>query len=99
MTAIGEAVTPTKLVRIVVARLPKSWEVFGDDVTYRENLPNWGRFWDDCVQHEIHKTINGGVKITDEEDVALTVRGKNKGKAKKEDSLYGANGKEMKKKK
>ena len=57
--------------------LGKSWEVFGDVVTSRENLPNWDRFWNNCVQHEIRNTGSGGVKIADEEDVALTARGKN----------------------
>ena len=99
MTAIGEAVAPTELVKIVVAGLLKSWEVFGDVVTSRENLPNWDRFWDDCVHHEIQKTGGGGVKIADEEDVALTARGENKGKAKKGASSDGAKGKEKKKKK
>ena len=70
-----------------------------DVVTSRQNLPNWDRFWDDCVQHEIRKTDNGGVKIADEEDVALTARGKNKGKAKKGASSDGAKGREKKKKK
>ena len=77
LTAIGEVVAPTELVRIAVAGLSKSWEVFGDAVSSRENLPRWDRFWDDCVQHEIQKTSSGGVKIVDEEDVALTTRGKN----------------------
>ena len=98
-TAIGEAAAPIELVRIAVAGLPKSWEVFGDAVTSRENLPNWDKFWDDCVQHEIRKIDSGGVKIADQEDVALTSRGKNKRKAKKGASSYGAKGKEKKKKK
>ena len=94
LTAIGEVVAPTKLVRLALARLPKSLEVFGDTVTSKENLPNWDKFWDDCVQHEIQKTCSGGVKIADEEDVALTTRGKNKGKAKKGASSDGAKEKE-----
>eukprot|EP00253_Pinus_taeda_P001527 PITA_01527 len=98
LTAIGETVASTELVRIAVARLPKSWEVFGNVVTSRENLPNWDRLWDDCVQREIRKTSSGGVKIADEEDVALRAKGKNKGKAKKRASLDGAKGKEKKKK-
>lgn len=44
LTASGEVVAPIELVRIIVAGLPKSWEVFGDAVTSRENLPNWDRF-------------------------------------------------------
>eukprot|EP00253_Pinus_taeda_P003752 PITA_03752 len=99
LTAIGEAIAPTELVRIVVAGLPKSWEVFGDVVTSRENLLNWDRFSNDCVQHEIQKTSSGGVKIADKEDVALISKGKNKGKAKKGASSDGAKGKEKKEKK
>ena len=64
-TVIGEAIAPIELVRIAVAGLPKSWEVFGDAVTSRENLSNWDRFWDDCVQHEIRKIGSSGVKIAD----------------------------------
>lgn len=51
------------------------------------------------MQHEIWKTSSGGVKIANEEDVALTARGKNKGKAKKGASSDGAKGKKKKKKK
>ena len=51
------------------------------------------------MQHEIRKTGSGGVKIVDEEDVALIAREKNKGKAKKGASSDGAKGKEKKKKK
>ena len=50
------------------------------------------------MQHEIQKTGNGGVKIADEEDVALIAKGKNEGKAKKGASSDGAKGKEKKKK-
>jgi len=35
LTAIGEAIAPIELVRIVVVGLPKSWEVFGYVVTSR----------------------------------------------------------------
>ena len=35
------------------------------------------------MKREIRKTGSSGVKIVDEEDVALTDMGKNKGKAKK----------------
>ena len=51
------------------------------------------------MQHEIRNTGSGGVKIADEEDVTLTSRGKNKGKAKKGASSDGAKGKEKLKKK
>eukprot|EP00253_Pinus_taeda_P032436 PITA_32436 len=50
-------------------------------------------------QHEIRKTGSGGVKIANEEDVALIARGKNKGTVKKGASSDGAKGKEKKKKK
>ena len=76
MTVIYEAISPIEIVRIVVVGLSNYWEVFGDVVKSRDNLPNWDIFWDDCVQHEIQKTSSGGVKIADEEDVALTARGK-----------------------
>ena len=51
------------------------------------------------MQHEICNTGSGWVKIANEEDVALTSRGENKGKAKKGASSYGAKRNEKKKKK
>ena len=51
------------------------------------------------MHHEIQKIGSGRVKITNEEDLALTAKGKNKGKAKKGAPSDGAKGKEKKKKK
>ena len=49
----------------------------------RENLPSWDRVCDDFVQEETQRGFlqsNGSTSRGDEEDVALTAKGKKKNK-------------------
>ena len=93
LAAIGEAIPTTKLVRIAVNGLPRSWLNFADGVCARETLPTWERFWDDCIQTEIRKGQLGAAKpVEQDEDVALVAGGK-KGKGKKQTSTSGGGGK------
>ena len=59
LAAIGETVAKTELVRTTLHGFPKSWEVFVEGIVARENLPDWNRFWCDCVQNEIHRSHSG----------------------------------------
>ena len=89
LAAVGEIIAPTELVRIALNNLPKTWENFVDGIVARENLPNWERLWDDCIQNEIRKNHLGEAKQVEEDDnVALLARGK-KGRAKKQASNSG----------
>jgi len=89
LAAAGEIIAPTELVRISLDGLPKTWENFVDGIVARENLPDWERLWDDCIQNEIRKNHLGAAKQVEEDDnVALLARGK-KGRAKKQASNSG----------
>jgi len=59
LTAVGEDIPPTELVRIAVNGLPRSWMNFANGVCVRETLPTWERIWDDCIQTEIKKVSLG----------------------------------------
>jgi hypothetical protein len=62
LAAIGEEVEKTELVRLTLQGLPKNWEVFVEGIIAKENLPDWERLWDDCIQNEIRRNSNGAAK-------------------------------------
>jgi hypothetical protein len=71
---------------------PASWEPFVKGICARENLPNFERLWDDCIQEETQMESKANKKGGDE-NLALfgqtnKGRGKrpNKGKGKSEES-------------
>ena len=52
-------------------------------IVAKENLPSWDRLWDDFVQEETQRVLVQGISSTgreDEENVALTTKGKKKSK-------------------
>ena len=53
LAVVGEIIAPSKLLRIALNGLPKTWQNFVDGIVARENLPDWERLWDDCIQNEI----------------------------------------------
>ena len=65
LVAIGVATDAPKLVRTALNGVTAPWAVFVQGLVARENLPSWDRVCDDFVQ---------------EEDVALTAKGKQKSK-------------------
>eukprot|EP00253_Pinus_taeda_P028205 PITA_28205 len=71
LAAIGEIIAPTELVRIALNGLPKTWENFVDGIVARENLPDWERLWDDCIQSEIRKNHLGATKKVEEDDCGI----------------------------
>jgi hypothetical protein len=52
LAAIGEKMEDVELMNVALNGLPKSWEPFVKGVCARENLPDWQRLWDDCIQEE-----------------------------------------------
>ena len=57
------------------------WVLFVKALVARENLPTWQRICDDFVQEETRRGLVQGSAFTsreDEEDVALTTKGKKK---------------------
>eukprot|EP00253_Pinus_taeda_P031070 PITA_31070 len=98
LVAVGEIIAPTELVRIASNGLSKTWENFVDGIGDQENLLDWERLWDDCIQNEIRKNHLGATKQVEEDDnVALLARGK-KGRAKKQASYVEAKAKKKNKK-
>ena len=95
---IGETVAEIELVHITLHGFPKSWEVFVEGIVARENLPDWNRLWSDCVQNEIHRSHSGTGKHEEEENVALTTKGR-KGKSKQGASSSDKKGKGRQEKK
>ena len=63
-----EVVTqPTSRV-IFPETLPKTSNIFLDEVVTRENLPTWETLWDDCIQNQIKKNHLGAAKPVQEDD-------------------------------
>jgi hypothetical protein len=52
LAVVGEKVEDTKLVNMALNRFPASWEPFVKGIYTRENLTDFERLWDDCIQEE-----------------------------------------------
>jgi len=67
--------------------LPKSWEPFFKGVCSRENILDWKRLWDDCIQEETQEESKSNKQeYEDDENLSLvskTWKGKGKGSNKK----------------
>jgi hypothetical protein len=49
-----------ELMNVALNGLPKSWEPFVKGFYARENLPDWQRLWDDCIQEETREESKVG---------------------------------------
>ena len=81
LAAVREVVPGSELVRTALNGVAKPWVVFVEAIVARENLPSWGRICDDFVQEETRRGLLQGSSSTsreDEENVALTAKGKKK---------------------
>jgi hypothetical protein len=86
LAAIGEKTEDAELVNVALNGLPKSWEPFVKGVCARENIPDWQRLWDDCIQEETREESKGNKQGGSEENLALvskTRKGKGKSSSKK----------------
>jgi hypothetical protein len=52
LAAVGEKIADAELVNMALNGFPTSWEPFVKGICARENLPKFGRLWDDCIQEE-----------------------------------------------
>ena len=83
LATVGVVVTGPKLVRTALNGVTAPWAVFVQGLVARENLPDWDRVCDDFVQEETRRGFlqsNGSTSRGDDEDVALTSKGKKKSK-------------------
>ena len=81
LAAVGEVVLGSELVRTSLNGVAKPWAIFVEAIVARENLSSWDRLWDDFVQEETWRGLVHGSSYTsreDEENVALTAKGKKK---------------------
>ena len=71
-----------ELVRVALNGFSQPWHDFMCAVVAKENLPSWARLWDDFTQEELRSssTSTGQQNATDEENVALSAKSKNKSK-------------------
>ena len=89
LAAIGEKSEDAKLVNVALNGLPKSWEPFVQRVCARENILDWKRLWDFCIEEETQEESKSNKQGGSEENLALvskTRRGKGKGSSKKGNS-------------
>lgn len=85
MSAVGDQILETELVRTALFGVASTWSTFVQVVVGRENMPSWDRFWDDFIQEEIRRGFvrgNSSMGGEVEENVALATKGK-KGKSMK----------------
>ena len=81
LTAVGETISDSEMVRISLKGFTKRWDVFVKCIVGRETLPNWSRLWDDFTHEEIREGALGGqVSEEMEQNVALAAKSKNKNK-------------------
>jgi hypothetical protein len=89
----GEKNEDTKLVNVALNGLPKCWEPFVKGVCAWENIRDWQRLWDDCIQEETREESKGSKQGGSKENLSLvskTRRGKGKGSSKKGNSDGGS---------
>ena len=83
LAVVGVAIDAPELVMTALNRVIAPWVVFVQGLVSRENIPSWDTICDEFVQEETQRGFlqcNGSTSRGDEEDVALTVKGKKKSK-------------------
>ena len=83
IAAIEVVVTGPELVQTTLNGVTPPWAVFVQGLVARENLLSWDRNCDDFVQEETQRGFlqcSSSTSRQDEEDVALTAKGKKKNK-------------------
>ena len=80
LVVVGEVISDSELVRIVLKDFTKEWEVFVKCVVGREHLPDWNRLWDDFTQEEIQEISQRSEQKTDEVDENVSLVSKRKKK-------------------
>jgi hypothetical protein len=82
LATIGEKMDDVGLVNVVMNGLRKSWEPFVKGVCAGENLPDWQRLWDDCIQEETREEFKSSKQgSSDENSVLVSKTRKGKGKS------------------
>ena len=83
LATVGEVVPNAELVQTALNGVSNPWAVFVEALVARENLHTWDGICDDFVQEETQRGLlqcSGSTSRQDEDDVALTAKGKKKNK-------------------
>ena len=68
LAAVGEVVFGSELVWTTLNGVAKPWAVFVEAIVARENLPSWGRLFDDFVKEETQRVLAQGISSNSRED-------------------------------
>lgn len=94
LSAVGEAVDESEIVKIALNGCTKQWDTFVTCIFAREKLPDWTRLWVDFTQKEIRESLISGGQHRDgggDEELALAGQAeKSKGKSKQNQSGGGS---------
>ena len=92
LATVGEKIAEIEVVNMALNRFPTSREPFVQGICAPENLPNFERLWDNCIQEETQMESKA-IKKGGDENLALfgqlnkgRGKGPNKGKGKSEES-------------
>lgn len=67
-STIGTIINDTELMLMAIDGLPESWEIFAQGISARDQLQDFNRLKNDCLQEESRKLKKGGkLKVEDEE--------------------------------
>ena len=100
LATVGEKILDEELVNVALNGFTKSWEPFVKGICAQENIPDWPRQWDDCIQEETRKEIRSNKQGGGDENLALitkTEKSKRKAFAKKGNNYGGGHHPEKKK--
>jgi hypothetical protein len=80
LAVVGEKVADAELVNMALNGFSTSWEPFVKGICTWENLPNFKRIWDDCLQEETRMESKARKKDCDENLALFGPSNKGKGK-------------------
>jgi len=52
LVTVEETINSEELVRLALGGFPSKWDVFGDGIIARENMPSWDRLSNHFIQEE-----------------------------------------------
>jgi hypothetical protein len=81
LEAIGDIVEEAELVMTTLNGLPKSWELFIQEICSRRKLTKFNRLWEDCTQEETRLAAKEEKLGNDDQALAIHA---GKGKSRKE---------------
>ena len=82
LSSIGTIINDTELTLMAIDGLPDSWEIFAQGISARDQLPDFNRLKNDCLQEEFRKLKKGGKPKVEDEELHVLNTNSYKGKKK-----------------